>query len=213
KPEIVKQVARDVLGSSYIPRLPNSHFEAAAIVKAFGKEKVLLREGFDANREAAKQLLPSYGFIHFATHEFLDTHHPELSGLVLSMVKKNGKEQDGYLRLRDIYQMKLSADLVVLSACQSALGKDLESEGMIGLTRAFLYAGSSRVISTLWKVDDQATAELMTYFYRRLRNGQAPSMALRSAQADLAKTPDWKHPYYWAAFVLQGEYRWAGEAK
>ncbi|HEV3039489.1 MAG TPA: CHAT domain-containing tetratricopeptide repeat protein [Candidatus Angelobacter sp.] len=213
KPDSVKQVARDVLGSSYIPRLPNSHYEAEAIVKAFSKGTVFLREGFDANRKTALQILSSYRFIHFATHEFLDTRHPELSGLVLSMVRKNGRGQDGYLRLKDIYQLKLSAELVVLSACESALGKDLESEGMIGLTRGFLYAGSSRIISTLWKVDDGATAKLMTSFYGRLRKGEAPSLALRGAQSDLAKIPEWKHPYYWAAFVLQGEYRWSNDTK
>lgn len=213
KPEAVKQVARDVLGSSYIPRLPNSHYEAEAIVKAFGPQKVRRREGFAANRQTAQEDLSGYRVIHFATHGFLDTHHPQLSGLALSMVTRNGKAQDGYLRLRDIYQMKLSADLVVLSACQSALGKDLESEGMIGLTRAFFSAGSNRIISTLWRVDDQATAELMSHFYRRLHNGESPSVALRDAQSDLRRIPDWNHPYYWAAFVLQGEYRWSNESK
>ncbi len=210
---LAHQVAVDVLGSSYIPRLPNSHFEAAAIVKAFGRNRVYLREGFDANRPTALNALSSYKFIHFATHEFLDIHRPELSGLVLSMVNKDGKGQDGYLRLRDIYSLHLSADLVVLSACESALGRDLDSEGMIGLTRAFFYAGSSRIISTLWKVDDQATAELMSRFYHHLSKGQSPSAALRGAQNDLAKTPDWNHPFYWAAFVLQGEYRWSPDSR
>jgi CHAT domain-containing protein len=144
----------------------------------------------------------------------LDTRYPGRSGLVLSLINQNGKPRDGYLLLKDIYQLKLSADLVVLSACQSALGKDLESEGMIGPTRAFLYAGSSRIISSLWKVNDEATAELMKHFYRRLHKGESPGLSLRGAQSDLAtnpKNPEWKLPYYWAAFVLQGEYRWTDE--
>jgi CHAT domain-containing protein len=211
KPVDVIHVTRDVLGSDYIPRLPQSHDEARAIVDAYGPKNVFRREGFNANRKTAIEKLGQYRFIHFATHGFLDTHHPALSGLVLSMVDKNGKGQDGYLRLRDIYGLKLSADLVVLSACESGLGKDLESEGMIGLTRAFLYAGSSRVVSTLWKVDDQATAQLMEHFYQRLHKGESPSLALRGAQSDLAAKPDWNLPYYWAAFVLQGEYRWTNE--
>jgi CHAT domain-containing protein len=182
-----------------------------AIVKAFGRKNVFLREGFDANLPTARTILGGYRLIHFATHGLLDTRHPGRSGLVLSLIDHRGKAQDGFLRLKDIYQLKLSADLVVLSSCDSALGKNLESEGMIGLTRAFLYAGSSRVVSSLWKVDDRATAKLMEHFYRRLHNGESPGLALRGAQSDLAADSEWKFPYYWAAFVLQGEYRWTNQ--
>jgi CHAT domain-containing protein len=214
KPEDLSKVSRDVFGSTYIPRLGESHSEAQAIVDTFGQKNVFRAEGFDANLETALRILGLYRLIHFATHGLLDTRYPGRSGLVLSLINNRGKAQDGYLRLKDIYQLKLSADLVVLSACESALGKDLESEGMIGLTRAFLYAGSQRVVSSLWKVDDEATAELMKHFYRRLHKGASPGLALRGAQSDLAtnpKNPEWKLPYYWAAFVLQGEYRWADE--
>lgn len=200
--------SRDISGSPYIPRLPESRNEGQAIAKIYHKEKVVLIQDFDATREIASRALPHYRIAHFGTHGFLDTRRPERSGLVLSMFDKDGRRLNGYLRLRDIYQLKLSADLVVLSACESALGKDLESEGMIGLTRAFLYAGSKRIISTLWKVNDQAAAELMKHFYQRLHGGESPSHALRGAQADLAANPKWNSPYYWAAFVLQGEYRW-----
>jgi CHAT domain-containing protein len=200
---------RDVeFGSARIPRLPASRLEAQAIVEALDQKNVSLALDFDAARDAVlKSDLGQYRYIHFATHGLIDSVHPEFSGLVLSLVNKNGESQDGYLRLKDIYGLKLSADMVVLSSCNSALGKDLQSEGVIGFTRAFLYAGSRRVVATLWRVDDEATAELMKHFYLRLNQGEAPASALRGAQSDLMKNLSWQHPYYWAAFVLQGEYR------
>jgi CHAT domain-containing protein len=145
--------------------------------------------------------------IHFATHGMMDARHPEFSGLVLSMVNKKGKYQDGYLRLSDIYALKLSADLVVLSSCESALGKDLGSEGIIGLPRAFLYAGARSVIASLWKVDDDVTVTFMKGFYSRLQQGEDPARALQGAQLDLLKNTRLSDPYYWAAFVLEGDYR------
>ena len=111
------------------------------------------------------------------------------------------------MRLGDIYKLKLSADLVVLSACDSALGKDLESEGTIGLPRGFLYAGAKRVIASLWKVDDAATAKLMSSLYARIQKGESPSAALRKAQLEMLDDPLWSKHYYWAAFALQGEYQ------
>lgn len=199
---------RDVsVNSSRIPRLIGSGAEANAIANALSG-KVDLVTGFAANREAVLSGdLGQYRYIHFATHGLLDSRHLELSGLVLSLVDQNGKPEDGYLRVRDIYRLKLNADLVVLSSCSSALGKDVESEGIIGLTRAFLFAGSKRVISSLWKVDDEATEKLMTAFYSQLHAGASPAAALRSAQSTLASDPHWKSPYYWAAFILQGEYK------
>jgi len=193
-------------GSKRIPRLPESGKEADDIAQILPGSDVFL--GFKASRETVLSTdLLRYRYIHFATHGILDSAHPEFSGLVLSLVDPNGSPEEGYLRMQDIYNLNLAADLVVLSSCNSALGKDLQSEGIIGLTRAFLYAGSQRVISTLWKVNDQATAQLMRLFYSHLHAGESPASALRSAQSDLAKDPQWRHPYYWAAFVLQGEYR------
>jgi CHAT domain-containing protein/tetratricopeptide (TPR) repeat protein len=195
-------------GAISISRLPASQAEAQAILEIMSKEKTFLATGFKASRSTVMDgNLGQYRFIHFATHGLLDTQHPELSGLVLSLVDEQGKPQDGYLRPKEIAQLKLSADLVVLSACDSALGKDLESEGIMGLSRAFLNAGSKSVISSLWKVDDAATATLMQYFYRRIHDGETPAAALRGAQSDLSQKNDWRHPYYWAAFILQGEYR------
>src|SRR5262249_26639417 len=136
--------------------------------------------------------------IHFATHGAFDARHPEKSSILLSMVDSNGEKVDGYLSLGDIYKLKLNADLVVLSACESALGKNLGSEGVMGLPRAFLYAGARSVISSYWKVEDSATAKLMVAMYKRIRNGEESGAALRGAQLEMVRD-GWK-TYDWAAF-------------
>jgi CHAT domain-containing protein len=152
--------------------------------------------------------LSEYKIIHFATHGLINSRHPELSGLVLSLVDEHGRPQDGFLRSDDIYNMRLRADLVVLSACRTALGKEIRGEGLVGLTRAFMYAGAPRIIASLWRIPDSATAELMTRFYRGLlRDNLAPAAALRRAQLELASHPRYRDPYYWAGFILQGEWR------
>ena len=116
--------------------------------------------------------------------------------------------QDGVLRLNDIYNLHLEADLVVLSACRTALGKEIRGEGLVGLTRGFMYAGAARVLASLWSVEDRATADLMSDFYRdMLREELSPSAALRKAQLKMAKDPYRKSPYYWAGFSLQGEWK------
>lgn len=204
---ILSRALRDVHGSDDIPPLLGTLDEARAIQRIFGQSAHLALK-YDANRKAVLNgLVSSYRVVHFATHGIIDTRHPEMSGLVLSLFNKQGRMQDGYLRLGDVYKLKLSADLVVLSSCESALGKELESEGIIGLPRGFLYAGAKSVISSLWKVDDKATKELMALFYSELHAGKSPAAALRSAQSTLARDPYWSNPYYWAAFILQGEYK------
>jgi CHAT domain-containing protein len=121
------------------------------------------------------------------------------------MVGPDGSPQEGFLHLRDIYGLRLDADLVVLSGCRTALGRELRGEGLVGLTRGFLYAGAPRVVASLWKVEDRATSELMTRFYRALwQEGLAPAAALRSAQLSLRRERRWRDPYFWAGFVLQG---------
>jgi CHAT domain-containing protein/tetratricopeptide (TPR) repeat protein len=193
-------------GAQRIPRLRASRDEALAVHSL--DQNAFVAEDFLASRETVLHHdLGIYRVIHFATHGILDEKHPERSGLILSLVGKTGEPQDGFLRLSDIYGLKLSADLVVLSSCDSGLGKDLSSEGIIGLPRAFLRAGAKSVIATLWKVDDEATAKLMTHFYARLRRGEGPASALRNAQLQLSRDEQWSHPYYWAAFVYQGDYR------
>jgi CHAT domain-containing protein len=150
--------------------------------------------------------LADYRTIHFATHAFVDTRQPRLSGLVLSLVDEDGSVQDGIVRLHEIYRLKLAAELVVLSACHSGLGKQIQGEGLIGLTRGFLYAGAARVVASFWKVDDEATAALMREFHRGMSSNRLrPSAALRQAQIALRQTKLWRDPFYWAAFVLQGE--------
>jgi CHAT domain-containing protein len=127
---------------------------------------------------------------------------------VLSQIDKDHQPQDGFLRVNDVYNERLAADLVVLSACQTGLGKEVRGEGLMGLTRAFLYAGAPRVIVSLWNVNDRATADLMAAFYRRmLREHKRPSAALREAQLEMRKQKQWESPYYWAAFVQHGEWR------
>ncbi|MGI8997186.1 MAG: CHAT domain-containing protein, partial [Pyrinomonadaceae bacterium] len=119
-----------------------------------------------------------------------------------------GQPVAGFLRLNEIYNLKLNAELVVLSACRTGLGKEIKGEGLIGLTRGFMYAGSPRVVASLWKVDDVATAELMKRFYQKmLRDHLRPAAALRAAQVEMWRQPRWQSPYYWAAFQLQGEWK------
>ncbi len=198
----------DSVGSQRIPSLPGSRDEAFAIQGIFGTARTRLALNFDATRDAVIDgSLAHPRVIHFATHGIVDTQRPEMSGLILSLFNKNGESQDGYLRLSDIYKLKLSADLVVLSSCESALGKDLESEGTIGLPRGFLYAGARSVIASLWKVDDDATASLMKSLYSRMQKGAPPSRALRGAQLDLMNSARFSDPYYWGAFVLEGDYK------
>jgi CHAT domain-containing protein len=124
------------------------------------------------------------------------------------MVNQDGSKTNGFMPLHDIYNLNLSADLVVLSACDTALGKDIKGEGLVGLTRGFMSAGSKSVVASLWKVDDRATAMLMAEFYKSmLQDGLTPAAALRSAKQRLRQEKAWSAPYFWAGFVLQGEYR------
>jgi CHAT domain-containing protein len=197
-------------GEREIPALPFSEREGSEIIKLAPPESSLLAMGFDANRSLLEShILSQYRFIHFATHGLMNGEHPELSGLILSLYKPDGKKVDGFLRMHEIYNLNLPSDLIVLSACQTGIGKEIKGEGVIGLTRGFMYAGASRVIASLWKVDDAATAALMEHFYRSLfQEKLSPSAALRQAQLRTMKqNRRWRSPYYWAAFVLQGEYR------
>ena len=192
-----------------IPRLLASREEAKAIMQVTPAGAGLNAIGFDASRATATSPeLSKYRIVHFATHGLLNSEHPELSGVILSLVNQQGEPVNGFLRLHDIYNLNLPADLVVLSACNTGLGKDVKGEGLIGLTRGFMYAGASGVMASLWKVDDEATAELMKHFYREmLKDGLPPAAALRKAQVMMWNQKPWRSPYYWAAFVLQGEYR------
>jgi CHAT domain-containing protein/Tfp pilus assembly protein PilF len=191
-------------------RLPFTRQEANSVIPFVTPDQRLIALDFAANRATATSAdLAQYRVIHFATHSLLDQKHPELSGIALSLVDERGRAQDGVLPLQDIYDLKLNADLVILSACQTGLGKEVKGEGLIGLTRGFMYAGSPRVVATLWKVDDKATAEMMKHFYQGLLGERrlSPAAALREAQIALWRQKRWHDPIYWAAFVLQGEWK------
>jgi len=191
-----------------IPRLLASGAEADAIMSVTPWRSGFKAIGFQASRATVMGAgLGDYRIVHFATHGILNNEHPELSGIVLSLFDENGNPQDGFLRLHDIYNLKLPVDLVVLSACNTGLGKDVKGEGLVGLTRGFMYAGASSVVASLWKVDDEATAELMRLFYSyMLRDEMAPAAALRKAQVTMSQTKRWQSPYYWAGFIIQGQY-------
>ncbi|NER33804.1 MAG: tetratricopeptide repeat protein [Oscillatoria sp. SIO1A7] len=190
-------------------RLPGTREEAKAIMALVppGQRQEML--DFDASQEMAKNPeLSQYRILHFATHGFANSENPELSGIVMSLVDENGSPQNGYLRLHDIYNLEFGAELVVLSACQTGLGKEIRGEGLVGLTRGFMYAGAPRVVVSLWSVEDRATAELMAIFYQKmLEENLAPAAALRAAQIEIWQQKEWQNPYYWAAFGLQGEWR------
>ncbi|HSG39207.1 MAG TPA: CHAT domain-containing protein, partial [Thermoanaerobaculia bacterium] len=194
---------------SSLRRLPYSLKEAQAISSLASKDQVFMATGFEATLVAATSPdLTQYRNVHFATHGVLDSRRPELSGLVFSLFNKRGEKQEGILRLNDIYNLRLEADLVTLSACRTALGKEIRGEGLVGLTRGFMYAGAARVLASLWSIEDRPTADLMSDFYRAtLRDGLSPSAALRKAQLEMVKNPYRKSPYYWAGFSLQGEWR------
>jgi len=208
-PSIGLTRAIESLGRSGFTRLPFSRREADAIAAFVPPSALLKATDFAASRAlVARGALDHHRIVHFATHGLLDSEHPDLSGLVLSLVDEKGAPVDGFLRMHEIYNLHLPADLVVLSACQTALGREIRGEGLIGLTRGFMYAGARAVVASLWQVDDESTAELMKRFYRgMLKENRRPADALRAAQLQMSRDPRWAAPFYWAGFVLQGEFR------
>jgi len=192
-----------------LPRLRFTRDEALAIAAAAPRGAARLALDFDASLDAATAPeIGRYRIVHLATHGVLDTSQPALSGLVLSRVDRGGRHRPGHLRLADVYNLPLNADLVVLSACETALGRDSRGEGLVGLTRGFMYAGAPRVIASLWRINDRATASLMAALYRSmLRDARGPARALRDAQNAVRREPGWEAPYYWAAFEFQGRWR------
>jgi CHAT domain-containing protein/Tfp pilus assembly protein PilF len=190
-------------------RLPFTRQEAQTISSLFPSASTRQILDFDASRTTATdRTLANYQIVHFATHGLANSKNPELSGIVMSMVDDKGNLLNGFLRLGDIFNLKLAANLVVLSACQSGMGQNIQGEGMVGLTRGFMYAGAQRVAVSLWNVDDEGTSVLMQKFYQKmLQEKLAPAAALRAAQLEMMSQDKWKSPYYWAAFMLQGEWK------
>ena len=196
-------------GLGDLVRLRFSRVEADEIARLAADKRNLKALDFSANRAVATDAkLGDYRIVHFATHSLINNQHPDLSGIVLSLVNEQGKPQNGFLRLYDIYNLKLNADLVVLSSCQTALGKEIKGEGLVGLTRGFMYAGAPRVVASFWRIDDRATAEMMRRFYESmLKDGLTPAAALRTAQVSMLSEKRWQSPHFWAAFTIQGEWR------
>ncbi|WP_017716827.1 tetratricopeptide repeat protein [Kamptonema formosum] len=192
-----------------IPRLTGTRKEAEAILANAPKPQTMQAFDFDASRTTLNNTdLTQYRAVHFATHGFASSSAPELSGVLLSLVDDKGNLVDGFLRLHDIFNLSLNAQVVVLSACQTGLGGSVRGEGLVGLTRGFMYAGTPRLVVSLWSVDDEATAALMSSFYTKmLSQGMPVAQALRQAQLEMWKQDKWKSPYFWAAFTLQGDWR------
>ncbi|MBD2776543.1 CHAT domain-containing tetratricopeptide repeat protein [Iningainema tapete] len=163
--------------------------------------------GFGASvNTAVKPDLSQYQIVHFATHGCISQNNPQSSKLVLSQFDDKGGNIDGDLNLNKIYNLKLPVELVTLSACKTGLGKNVQGEGLVGLTRGFMYAGAKRVVVSLWSVNDLTTASLMQQFYQKmLHQNQNPVAAMRTAQLEMWKSG--KAPYYWAAFTIQGEWQ------
>lgn len=209
-PSTAAERGGEALGAEHWPRLPGTAREAETILALLPSDSSHRRLlGLEANRDVfLKEDLSPYRWLHIATHGKADALQPERSRLVLSPYRRDGRAIDGSLRLQDIYNLRLDADLVVLSACQSGLGPVVRGEGLVGLTRGFHYAGARRVLASLWNVDDSSTATLMGAFYRgMLVEGLTPAAALRQAQRSLLSDPATRAPYHWAAFTLHGDWR------
>jgi len=191
-------------GDEFQP-LPHAKAEASAIA-ATATDPVLLREGSGADKTLVLSgTLNKMRYLHFACHGLFMERRPELSALVLATRGGQGSAIDGMLYLHEIEGLHLEAELVVLSACETALGREVRGEGLVGLPHSFFKAGCSGVLVSLWPVHDAATTELMTHFYKALyERGASPPEALRQAQAVLRESEKWHAPYYWAGFIYQG---------
>ena len=200
-------VGLEASGTFPLPRLAGARREAHEILSLAPPSSRFAALDFEANlASVTSPAMAQYQIIHLATHAFVDPEHAELSSVALSLVNSEGRRREGMLRLRDIYNLRWNADLVVLSACETALGQEIRGEGLVGLARGFMYAGVPRVAASLWKIDDRQTAELMRRFYRRLLapHPAAPAAALRAAQLEtFEQSGGWE----WAAFTLTGDWR------
>jgi CHAT domain-containing protein len=196
------------LGLGPFERLPYTAREAEAILRLVPRQKTLAALGTAACLDLVTSgALRRYRIVHFATHGLLHPVLPERSGLVLSLYDAEGRHQDGFLSAPEVADLDLPAELVVLSACQTGLGRELRGEGLVGLTQAFFRAGARRVVVSRWSVQDRATAELMARFYRGLLAEHLPPVAaLRAAQLSIRSEPDWQSPFFWAGFSLHGDW-------
>jgi CHAT domain-containing protein len=182
--------------------IPHTRDEVLAIASLYPPGERVLRLGLAASESSLKKEdLRQYRYLHFAVHGFADEVNPARSGLVLSQGKDG--DQDGILRMDEIAQLRLNAELVTMSACRTAVGRLLEGEGLLALSRTFFYAGARHVIASLWDVNDSSTAEIMKYLYVQLKAGLSPAEALRSAKLRMLRGKErlWQDPHFWSAFV------------
>jgi len=189
-------------------RLEFSSTEIENIASFFngGSPVIYLRNNATEENLKRNNELDKFNYIHFAVHGLINEDKPDLSSLVLTSRRNSG--EDGFLQAAEIFKLKLNPELVVLSACQTGLGKLVRGEGMVGLSRAFMYAGAPSVIVSLWSVSDMSTAALMGEFYKNLiKNNLSKTDALRKAQLALMSDPKYAHPFYWAPFILIGDWR------
>ncbi|HEX5081112.1 MAG TPA: CHAT domain-containing tetratricopeptide repeat protein [Blastocatellia bacterium] len=208
--KIRRREPADAGGDPNLSRLSATAWEAQKIRELAKDKSSIILSDFDASREKAiDPMLGEYRFIHFATHAVINQENPDLSAIALSQVDERGRPVSGLLSTQDIHRLRLPAELVVLSACRSGLGKDAPGEGLLSLTRGFLVSGAARVMVTLWSIEDQATAEMMSRFYRRVLGPQqmTPAAALRATQEEMWREGRWGAPYYWSGFALQGDWR------
>ena len=195
------------LDPTVLNRLFHAKRELDSLREVAGERSLIVRE-YDATRERFLSTdFTQFEILHLVTHGYYNPKHPENSGFVLSDINRDQKHLQGFIGLREIYELRAPVLLVVLSACQTALGENVRGEGIMGMTRGFMHAGASSVVASLWEVDDRATAELMKLFYSNmLQHGMKTGEALRAAQNSIRQRPEWRAPHYWAAFTLQGEY-------
>jgi CHAT domain-containing protein len=196
-----------VLG--HLSRLPGSRREADAISSSLPAEGVLKAVGFEANRDLfTSGRLGDHKILHLATHTFYPADHPSLASIVLSRFDERGRARNGLLKISDITGMEFHSDLVVLSSCSSALGKNILGEGTVGWSHAFLSAGASSVVTSVWDVEDESTAELMKNVYKNIFSRRLPpSQALREAQIAMWKDGRHNSPFFWGGFIAQGEWQ------
>jgi CHAT domain-containing protein/tetratricopeptide (TPR) repeat protein len=190
---------------SQLGRLPFTRREADVIERLFGDQAVLLDGPSATEARLLSEPLSTFSLLHFGTHGVIDATNPSRSALVLSPPAPGDAGSDGFLVPRDIVRLELDADMVTLSACESALGNVVSGEGMVSLARSFFYAGTPAVVASLWSVNDRASAELMSHFYRALATGASRAKALQQAKRTLRAEPRYRHPYHWAGFVLIGD--------
>ena len=194
-----------------LPRLYGSGRELEQLRDLPGADSVVLHTGFEARKALfLEDRMSGIDVLHVAAHGISSETTAAKSGIFLSTLDEEGRTVDGHLGLADLFGVELDVPLVVLSGCETALGETMWSEGPIGIARAFQYAGVPNVVSTLWRIDDSASAILINSFYRNLASGESVPSALRLAQLDMTQDANYRHPYYWAAFQSLGNWslRW-----